>query len=197
MDGIIRFIESIVQGIIGIIQPLFENGNLGYLIPFIILAGATVLALTNKNRMSLVGYILGWIIGIVLIGVYLESNGDSLLMNLTGNVPSHSILVPALLGLFAGFIPLTPFIRMKLTDAAPILVAFATAMTLILMFLAYRASASIPVVQSQGVEDLIVYRKRYIGILSLAFGTGLLLHLVTSAANPPKPMIPMTPGKPM
>jgi hypothetical protein len=190
VDGIIRLIEGIVRGLVGLIQPLFENGNLGYLIPFVVLAITSILALINKNRMSLAGYILGWIIGIALIGVYLETNGDNVLINLTGNVPRSDILLPGLIGLFIGFVPLIPFIRMKLPDAAPILITFATACTLLLMFLAYRASASIPIVQSQGVEDIIVYRKRYIGILALGLGAGLLAHLVVSAANPPKPPPP-------
>jgi hypothetical protein len=194
VDSIIRLIEGIVRGIVSIIQPLFENGNLGYVIPFIVLIAATLFALTNRNRTALAGYVLGWIIGITLIGVYLETGGDNLLANLTGNVARSDILMPAILGIFLSFVPLVPFIRMKLSDAAPILITFATAAALLLMFLAYRAAEAIPVVQSSGVEDLIVYRRRYVGILSLAFGAGLLAHLVVSAANPPKPPPPPAKG---
>jgi hypothetical protein len=188
VDGIIRLIEGIVRAIIEMIQPLFNNGSLGYFVPFLLLAAATVYAVTGRNRANLAGYILGWIVGIALIGLYLEARGDAFLTGLTGNLPRADIIPPLLIGFVLGFLTLAPFIRMRLGDAVPIIIAVTTVASLLAMFCTYRSGAMITVVESQGVQDLITYRKRYFGVLALAFGAGVLLHVVLSAANPPPPL---------
>ncbi len=187
MDGLIRFIERIIQGIVGGIQPLIDNGNLGYLIPFLMLAIVTVMALTSKNRMSLAGYLLGWVIAVSLMALYQQSGGDRVFDNLLGTIPRSELLTPGLIGLAVGFGFLFPFIQMKLIDAQPIIIAFVTTIAVMLLFLAWRASASIPVISTAGLEDLIAYRRRYVGIFALWLGVGILLHIMISAANPPKP----------
>lgn len=187
MDGLIRFIERIIQGIVGGIQPLIDNGNLGYLIPFLMLAIVTVMALSSKNRMSLAGYLLGWVIAVSLMALYQQSGGDRVFDNLLGTIPRSELLTPGLIGLAVGFGFLFPFIQMKLIDAQPIIIAFVTTIAVMLLFLAWRASASIPVISTAGLEDLIAYRRRYVGIFALWLGVGILLHIMISAANPPKP----------
>ncbi len=188
MDAIIRLIESIIQSIIGIIQPLFENGSLGYVVPFMLLLASTVFAFTGRNRANLAGYMLGWMISIALIGLYLEARGDNVLANLTGNLPRADISPPLILGFLLGFLLLAPFIRMRLADAVPIIITFITVASIVVMFMTYRSGMMITVVESQGVRDLITYRKRYCGVLALAFGAGVLLHVVISAANTPPPV---------
>ena len=188
MDAIIRLIESIVQSIIGIIQPLFENGSLGYVVPFMLLLASTIFAFTGRNRANLAGYMLGWMISIALIGLYLEARGDNVLANLTGNLPRADISPPLILGFLLGFMLLAPFIRMRLADAVPIIITFITVASIVVMFMTYRSGMMITVVESQGVRDLITYRKRYCGVLALAFGAGVLLHIVISAANTPPPV---------
>ncbi len=187
MDTLIQFIQHLIQAIVAAIQPLIDNGNLGYLMPFILLIAATLMALTARNRLALAGYILGWIIAIALISLYLETNGDNLLANVTGNVPRTDVLMPIFWGFVAGFLFLAPFLRRRWVDMQPLIAAFVTAFAIVLLFLAYRASVSITVIQSAGVENLIVYRKRFVGIFALAFGIGVLLHVVISASNPPQP----------
>jgi len=187
VDGLIRFIERIIQGIVGGIQPLIDNGNLGYLIPFLMLAIVTVMALSSKNRMSLAGYLLGWVIAVSLMALYQQSGGDRVFDNLLGTIPRSELLTPGLIGLAVGFGFLFPFIQMKLIDAQPIIIAFVTTIAVMLLFLAWRASASIPVISTAGLEDLIAYRRRYVGIFALWLGVGILLHIMISAANPPKP----------
>lgn len=186
MDWLVRLIEGIVQWIISFIQPLLESGTLGYLMPLLLLIGATIMAATSKNRINLAGYVLGWVISFALIGIYLEGHGDNILINLTGQ-PRGEFLLPLLIGFLIGFVALTPFIRIKLVDAAPIIITLVTATAITLLFLAYRAGASFTVPITPDITDIIEYRRRYIGLLSLAFGAGVLLHVVVSASNPPKP----------
>jgi hypothetical protein len=193
LDGIIRLIEGLVRSIIGIIQPLFDNGSLGYVIPFLLLLVATGYAVSGRNRANLAGYILGWFAGIAIIGLYLEARGDAVLTNLTGNLPRPEITGPLILGFLIGFLVLAPFIRMRLIDSIPIIVAVTTLVSIVVMFLTYRCGAMIPDFVSQGTQDLIVYRKRYFGVLALAFGAGVLLHVVVSAANQPPPLPPLPP----
>lgn len=195
MDALIHFIERLVQGIVSIIQPLVDNGNLGYLMPFLLLVAATFFALTAKNRISLAGYLLGWIVAVALIGLYQESNGDNLLVNITGSVPRTDLVMPIFWGLILGFLLLFPFLRRRLLDVQPLIVAIVTGFSVMLLFLAYRASVSITVVQSAGVENLITYRKRFVGVFALAFGIGVLLHVILSASNPP-PLPPASPRQP-
>jgi hypothetical protein len=192
VDAIIRLIETIAQSIIGMIQPLFENGSLGYVVPFLLLIAATLFAVTGQNRANLAGYLLGWIIGIAIIGLYLETRGDAVLANLMGNVPRTDISPPLILGFLLGFLLLAPFIRMRLADAVPIIITMMTVASIVVMFMTFRSSAMITVIESQGVRDLITYRKRYCGVLALAFGAGVLLHVVISAVNtPPPPPVPV------
>lgn len=193
MDGLARFIERIIQGIVGGIQPLIDSGNLGYLIPFLMLAIVTGLALTSKNRMALAGYLMGWVVAVSIMALFQQSNGDRIFDNLLGTVPRNELLTPGLVGIVVGFWALFPFIRMKLIDAQPIIFAFVTTFAVILLFLSWRAAASIPVITSTGLEELIAYRRRYLGIFALWFGVGILLHAMISAANPPKP--PPSPPK--
>jgi hypothetical protein len=188
VDAFIRLIESIAQSIIGIIQPLFENGSLGYVVPFLLLVAASVFAVTGRNRANLAGYMLGWLVSIAVIGLYLETRGDSVLANLTGNLPRADISAPLILGFLLGFMLLAPFIRMRLGDAVPIIITLTTVASIVVMFMTFRSSAMITVIESQGVRDLITYRKRYCGVLALAFGAGVLLHVVISAANTPQPV---------
>jgi hypothetical protein len=187
VDAIIRLIESIAQSIIGIIQPLFENGSLGYVVPFLLLLASTIFAVTGRNRANLAGYLLGWLVSIAVIGLYLETRGDAVLANLTGNLPRADISPPLILGFLLGFILLAPFIRMRLADSVPIIITLTTVASIVVMFMTFRSSAMITVIESQGVRDLITYRKRYCGVLALAFGAGVLLHVVISAANTPPP----------
>jgi hypothetical protein len=191
LDALIRIIERLVQGIVSIIQPLVENGNLGYLAPFLLLAAATFFALTAKNRTNLVGYMMGWVVAIALVGLYQESNGDNLLVNITGVVPRSDLVMPIFWGLVTGFLLLFPFLRRRLVDVQPLIIALVTGFSVILMFITYRASVSITVVQSAGVENLITYRKRFVGVFALTFGIGVLMHVLISASNPPRP--PPTP----
>ncbi|MBZ0280458.1 MAG: hypothetical protein K8L97_06930 [Anaerolineae bacterium] len=193
MDGLIRFIERIIQGIVGGIQPLIDNGNLGYLIPFLMLVVVTVMALTSKNRMSLAGYLMGWVIAVSVMALYQQSSGDRLFDNLLGTIPRNELLTPGLVGVVVGFGFLFPFIQMKLLDAQPIIVAFVTTFAVMMLFLSWRASASIVVISTSGLEELVAYRRRYVGIFALWFGVGVLLHTMISAANPPKP--PPAPAK--
>lgn len=191
MDAIIRLIESIAQSIIGIIQPLFENGSLGYVVPFLLLLASTVFAVTGRNRANLAGYLLGWMVSIAVIGLYLETRGDAVLANLTGNLPRADISPPLILGFLLGFMLLAPFIRMRLADSVPIIITLTTVASIVVMFMTFRSGAMITVIESQGVRDLITYRKRYCGVLALAFGAGVLFHVVISAANtPPPPPVP-------
>jgi hypothetical protein len=197
VDAIIRLIESIAQSIIGIIQPLFENGSLGYVVPFLLLLASTIFAVTGRNRANLAGYLLGWLVSIAVIGLYLETRGDAVLANLTGNLPRADISPPLILGFLLGFILLAPFIRMRLADSVPIIITLTTVASIVVMFMTFRSSAMITVIESQGVRDLITYRKRYCGVLALAFGAGVLLHVVISAANtPPPPPKPIRKRKP-
>jgi hypothetical protein len=187
VDALTRWIESLVQWLAGGLQPMVESGNLGYLLPFLMLVVATVVAVTSKNRMSLAGYVLGWVIALSVMALYLQSGGDRVIENLTGTVPRNDMLTPGLFGLAVGFIGLFPFVRMKLSDAQPIIVALVAGVALLLLFMAWRASASIPNPSTSGLEDLIIYRRRYVGIFALTFGIGVLAHVLVSAANPPKP----------
>jgi hypothetical protein len=197
VEAIIRLIESIAQSIIGIIQPLFENGSLGYVVPFLLLLASTIFAVTGRNRANLAGYLLGWLVSIAVIGLYLETRGDAVLANLTGNLPRADISPPLILGFLLGFILLAPFIRMRLADSVPIIITLTTVASIVVMFMTFRSSAMITVIESQGVRDLITYRKRYCGVLALAFGAGVLLHVVISAANtPPPPPKPIRKRKP-
>lgn len=190
MDGLIRLIEGLIRGIVTGIQPLIENGNLGYLMPFILLGAATYFAVTARNRMNLTGYALGWVIAVALIGLYQEGNGDNILNNLTGQIPRPDLVTPILSGFLVGFLLLFPFLRQKLSDVQPLIIALVTGFAIMLLFLTYRASVSITVVESAGVENLIAYRKRFVGVFSLTFGIGVLLHVLISAANPPPPPPP-------
>ena len=147
----------------------------------------------RQGRAGLAGYVLGWLAGIAIIGLYLEARGDNALTNLTGNLPRPDITPPLIIGLMLGFLILAPFIRMKLTDAMPIIIAVTTMASVLMMFFTYRSGAMIAEPTSQGVQDLIIYRKRYFGVLALAFGAGVLLHVVVSAANQPPPLSPMPP----
>lgn len=193
MDWLIRLIEGLIQGIMGGVQPLIDNGNLGYFIPFVLLLVTTWVMLTSKNRLCLSGYILGWIIAIAVMALYQETRGDNLLVSLTGVIPRNDVLAPGFWGLVAGFVLLLPFIRLKLSDAQPIILALVTAAAIIMMYLTYRASVSVGAVQTSGLAELIVYRKRYVGIFALAFGVGVLAHVLISAANPPRPPALMPP----
>jgi hypothetical protein len=194
VDSIIQFIENLVRSVLSALQPLFSGGNLGYLAPFIILMVATLFAAIYRNRVSIGGYVLGWILGMVLIAIYLQVDGDGIMEQVTGNVPRPNIFIPALAGFLVGFLPLLPFYKQPLYASTPIIIAYTTMMALLFLFLTYRAGASMEIL-SQGVQDLIVYRRRYIGILALAFGTGVLMHIVLSAANPPpKPPPPAAPA---
>lgn len=186
MDALIRFIERLVQGIVSGIQPLVDNGNLGYLMPFLLLAAATFFALTAKNRVNMVGYLLGWVVSVALIALYQETNGDNLLTNITGTAPRTDLVAPIFWGLVAGFLLLFPFLRRRLVDVQPLIIAVVTGFAVMLLFLTYRASNSITVVQSAGVENLITYRKRYVGVFALAFGIGVLIHVLIMASNPPR-----------
>jgi hypothetical protein len=189
VDAVFRLIESVIQSIVGMVQPLFENGSLGYVVPFLLLLAATVFAFTGRNRTNVAGYIIGWLIGVTLIGRYLEARGDAILANLTGNLPRADVSLPLILGFFLGFMLLAPFIRMRLADATPLIILLTTVAAIVILFLTFRSSVMITVVESQGVRDLITYRKRYCGVLALAFGAGVLLHVVISAANtPPQPV---------
>ena len=192
MDAIIRLIETIAQSIISMIQPLFENGSLGYVVPFLLLIASTLFAVTGRNRANLAGYLLGWLVSIAVIGLYLETRGDAVLANLMGNVPRTDISPPLILGFLLGFLLLAPFIRMRLADAVPIIITMMTVASIVVMFMTFRSSAMITVIESQGVRDLITYRKRYCGVLALAFGAGVLMHVVISAVNtPPPPPVPV------
>lgn len=196
MDWLIRLIEGLIQGIMGSVQPLIDNGNLGYFIPLVLLLVATWVMFTSKNRLCLSGYILGWVIAIAVMALYQETRGDNLLVSLTGVIPRNDVLAPGFWGLVVGFVLLLPFIRLKLSDAQPIILALVTAAALIMMYVAYRASASVGAVQTTGLAELIVYRKRYIGIFALTFGMGVLAHVLMSAANPPPPPPTMPPQPP-
>ncbi len=191
MDALIRLIERLIQGLVSIVQPLIENGNLGYLMPFFLLLAATIFALTAKNRMNLVGYMLGWIVSISLIGLYQETNGDNILVKITGNVPRTDLGLPIFWGIVAGFFLLLPFLRGRLTDVQPLIIAFVTGFAVMLLFLTWRSTVSIATIQSAGEENLIIYRKRFIGVFALAFGIGVLVHVLISASNtsrrPPPP----------
>ena len=132
--------------------------------------------------------LLGWLVSIALIGLYLETRGDTVLANLTGNLPRADISPPLILGFLLGFMLLAPFVRMRLADAVPIIITLTTVASIVVMFMTFRSGAMITVVESQGVRDLITYRKRYCGVLALAFGAGVLLHVVISAANTPPPV---------
>lgn len=187
MDALTRWIESLVQWLAGGLQPLVESGSLGYLLPFLMLIVATLTTVTSPNRMNLAGYVLGWVIALSVMALYLQSSGDRVIEQLTGTVPRNDLLTPGLFGFLVGFVALFPFIRMKLSDAQPIIVALVTSAALLLMFLAWRASASIPNPTTAGLEALIVYRRRYVGVFALTFGIGVLAHVLVSAVNPPKP----------
>lgn len=193
MDGIIQFVESIVRSIMSAIEPLFSGSSLGYIVPIVVLGLATLFAVLSKNRVSLGGYTLGWIVGLGLIGVYLQADGDDFFERLTGNIPQGNIFVPALIGLGLGFVALLPFYRNRLSNMTPFLVGYAAALAVFMLFLTYRAGASINAT-STGLEALEVYRRRYVGFIALGFGTGMLAHIVLSAANPPPP--PPPPPKP-
>ncbi|MEZ4669341.1 MAG: hypothetical protein R3E39_15660 [Anaerolineae bacterium] len=193
MDWLIRLIEGLIQGIMGAVQPLIDNGNLGYFVPLVLLLVMTWVMLTSKNRLCLTAYILGWGLSIAVMALYQEARGDTLLVDVTGVIPRSDMLAPGFWGLVVGFLLLLPFIRLKLSDALPIIVALVTASALIMIYLAYRASASVGTVQTSGLADLIVYRKRYVGIFALTFSVGVLAHILMSAANPRRPPPSMLP----
>lgn len=190
LDALIRLIERVIQAVVTGIQPLVENGNLGYLIPFLLLLGATLIAVSSRNRMSLAGYLVGWVIAIAIIGLYTESNGDTLLANLTGTVPRTDLFTPAFLGLIFGFFLIIPFSRWRMSDSQPIMMTIVTAIAVILLFLTYRVSNSFSIVHTGGEEILIAYRKRYIGVFSLTFGLSVILLVLLTAGNPPRSYMP-------
>jgi hypothetical protein len=187
LDALAHLIERLVQGIVSVVQPLVENGNLGYLMPFLLLIIATFFALTAKNRMNLAGYLLGWIVAVALIVLYQESGGDNLLVNITGTVPRTDLVVPIFWGLVIGFVLLFPFLRRRFVDVQPLIIAFVTGFAVMLLFLTWRSAASFPVIQSAGEENLVNYRKRFIGVFALAFGIAVLVNVLISASNTPRP----------
>lgn len=193
VDGLIRLIENFIRSLLSVIQPLVEDGNIGYFFPALLLIGVTLFVLTSGNRLNLIGYALGWLIAITLISLYIEGNGDQILLNLTGTIPRTEFGTPGLLGGLVGFFLLFPFIRRSVAAEAPLIVTVATAGALLLMFLTWRASQSVPILLSSGQEELIVYRKRYVGTLALGFTMGLLGHVLLSAATPPPPPHPPNP----
>jgi hypothetical protein len=187
LDALVHFIERLIQGIVSIIQPLIENGNLGYLMPFLLLIIATFFALTAKNRMNLVGYMLGWIVSIALIGLYQETNGDNVLVNITGTAPRTDLVVPIFWGLVIGFVLLFPFLRRRFVDVQPLIIAVVTGFAVTLLFLTWRSAASFQVIQSAGEENLVAYRKRFFGVFALTFGIAVLVNVLISASNSPRP----------
>lgn len=191
MDSIINFIERLVQAIVSGLNPLVESGGIGYVAPFLLLAVVTVVMLTSSNRLSWAGYGLGWIVALFLILTYQNSGGDRWFADLTGTIPRSEVMGPVLWGLAAGFLLLFPFVRTRLHNSTPIIIAFVTGMAIILLFLAWRVTALTPVVQTSGQEELIAYRRRYVGVFALAFGVGVLLHVLLSATNEPRtPAVP-------
>lgn len=185
MDWLIRLLEGIIQSILTGLQLLMDNGNLGYFVPLVLLLVATWVAIVNRNRLCMAGYVLGWLVALAIMAVYLQAKGDTFLESITGRIPRNDFLTPGFWGLIIGFFLLVPFVRLRLQDALPIIVALLAAAAVIQLFLTYRAGASFDL-QTTGLVELAYYRKRFVGIFALAFGTGVLLHVVLSAANPPR-----------
>jgi hypothetical protein len=187
MDSIIRFIESLIQGLIGLLQPIFANGGAAYLVPLGLLALATLFAFNPTLKGALAGYILGWVAAIGFIALYLQGGGDSILNGIMGNTPRSELLPSALLGVFISAVVMLLTARNRLQQAAPIVLACVVAVSVILMFLSYRAGASLGGVafQTAGMEELAQDRRRTLGAIALGFGAGVLVSLLLSAANPP------------
>ncbi len=189
MDSIIRFIESLIQGLIGLLQPIFANGGAAYLVPLALLALATLFAFNPGLKGALAGYILGWVAAIVFIALYLQGGGDGILNGVLGNAPRSELLPSALLGLFMAAIVMLLTARTRLAQGAPIVLAFVVAVSVVLMFLSYRAGAALGggEFQTAGMEALVQDRRRTLGAVALGFGGGILVSLLLSAANPPPP----------
>lgn len=186
MDAIVRLIESVIQGIVSLVQALINSGTLGYLMPLVLLIAVTIIAVTSKNRLSLAGYLLGWVIAVSLMALYMQSYGDRFIDTFLGTIPRTELLTPGIVGLVVGIVLLLPFRQMRVENSQPIIVAFVTTFAIMLLFIAWRASASIPVITTAGQEELIAYRRRYVGIMALWMGVGVLVHILLAAANPPK-----------
>jgi hypothetical protein len=187
MDWLVTFIERLIQAIAAGVEPLVESGNLGYIIPFVLLVVATYMALTSSNRFNLTGYALGWVLAVTGIGLYQQGNGDAILANLTGTIPTANIVAPSFWGFVAGFIVLIPLLRLPTESAQPMVVAYVTALSILLMFFTFRAGQSIPVIQTTGQEELLMYRKRIIGIFALVYGISVLLYLIVNSSNRARP----------
>lgn len=188
-DLIQRFFQTLLSGI----EPLFASGDLGYVAPIILLLVASLAALTTRQRSAaFVGYALGWGAAVLGIGFYQQIRGDLILEQVTGVIPRTDYFMPAFWGLALGFFILLPFSRLRPGEAAPVTVGVATAAAVLLLFVAWRASLSVPDPSTTGLVELIAYRKRYVGVFALAFGIGILVHVLLSATNPPRP--PPKPG---
>ncbi|MBN8593870.1 MAG: hypothetical protein J0M33_19090 [Anaerolineae bacterium] len=192
MDSIIRFIESLIQGLIGLLQPIFANGGAAYFVPLGLLALSTLFAFNPTLKGALAGYILGWVAAIGFIAMYLQGGGDGILNGIMGNTPRSELLPSALLGVFISAVVMLLTARNRLQQAAPIVLACVVAVSVILMFLSYRAGASLggTTFQTAGMEELAQDRRRTLGAVALGFGAGVLVSLLLSAANPPPPPKP-------
>jgi hypothetical protein len=189
MDSIIRFIESLIQGLIGLLQPLFVSGGAAYLVPLGLLALATLFAFNPALKGALAGYILGWVAAVGFIALYLQGGGDNILNGMMGNTARSELLPSALLGLFMAAIVMLLTARTRLAQGAPIILAWVVTVSVILMFLSYRAGAALGGAgfQTAGMEELVQDRRRTLGVVALGFGGGVLVSLLLSAANPPPP----------
>jgi hypothetical protein len=183
VDVLVRLIEAFVQWIVGLIEPLFFSGGFAYLLPLALLAGAGFYALFSANRLNLLGLALGLLAAFVFYTVYLETNGDAVLSRATGDVPHANYLTPGVVGLLLALLPLLPLSRRE--RAGPLMVAAASAGGLILLFLAWRAPLSVGELVSAGLEDLALFRQRYVGAGALGFTRGVLLVAVLGAAGRP------------
>jgi hypothetical protein len=189
MDSIIRFIESFIQGVMGLLLPVFESGGAAYLVPLGLLALATLFAFNPSLKGALAGYILGWVAAFGFIALYLQGGGDSILNGVMGNSPNGPIMGPGLVGLGLALLVILATARTRLAQAAPIILAFVVAIALSLIFLSYRAGAALGggAFQTAGMEALVQDRRRTLGIVALGFGAGILVSLLVSAAQPPPP----------
>jgi hypothetical protein len=192
MDSIIRFIESLIQGLVGLLQPIFTSGGAAYLVPLGLLGLATLFAFNRNLKGALAGYILGWVAGLGFVALYLQGGGDGILNGIMGNTPRTEVLPSILLGLFMAVVVMLLTARTRLQQGAPIVLAFVVAVSVALMFLSYRAGASLGGggFQTAGMEELLQDRRRTLGTVALGFGAGILVSLLLSAANPPPPPKP-------
>ncbi|MCB9450129.1 MAG: hypothetical protein H6672_01750 [Anaerolineaceae bacterium] len=199
MDTVVRLIEAGAQGFFAFLQPTLSDGSFGYLVSLAALVLTALFALRSKNGINRAGLVLGALLALAFVYTYQQGSGDNVLFPLvTAVYPTENLFPPALLGIAFGLIVLLPFARSTVQDKAALIVAALIAGALIMLFVFWRVSTitpealrrSVPTIQAYQMDIMIGYLRRTLGVFTVFFFIGLLLHILISPAPAPPPAKP-------